>query len=252
MLSAEIQSYIANLQIVRLSPTPQPEEDGSSNPIDVDNLPATVVTGSNLVHFSEETTPAIRTSVALSLLLAQRVASDDPVIKTPQQWVERQNTVLTNLNWVGEPPRIANFEFKKINEAVSQAIIPFLTDAFGDSPGGGNPILDALNQLTEDKKHAPWFSLFDRQSQRFQVTEYQFSLVAVAGTQAILKIANARFDATFGQTQVFFIRTGEQHASFQGASQGLSARATEVADMRDSLKLKLAGLARALIQTLSV
>jgi hypothetical protein len=252
MLSAQMQFYISNLPIAPLQATPQPQDDAPPNLIDVNNLPGVVVTGSNLIEFSDDASPAIRTSVALSLLAAQRVASEDPATKTPEQWIDRHNTVLTNLDWLAGTPKLVRFEFKKFDEAVNQAIIPFLSDAFGGSPNGGNLILNALNQLKDDSKNSRWFALFDRESQRFQVTEYQFSVVGMTGDQVNLKLASTRFEASFGRTQVLFIHLTKQHASFEGVSQGLSAKAADVADMRDSLKVKLAGFAKTFIHSLSI
>ena len=252
MLSAQMQFYISNLPIAPLRATPQPQDGGPPNLIDVDNLPGIVITGSNLIQFSDDASPTIKTSVALSLLAAQRVASEDTATKTPQQWIDRHNTVLTNLDWLGGTPKLVSFEFKKIDEAVNEAIVPFLSEAFSGSSNGGNLILNVLNQLKDDSKNSRWFSLFDRESQRFKVTEYQFSVVGMTGDQVNLKLASTRFEASFGKTQVLFIRVTKQHASFEGASQSLSAKAANVADMRESLKVKLAGFARTFIHSITI
>jgi hypothetical protein len=251
MLKPEMQSYIVNLPIAPLSATAGPQDSASPNPIDVDNLPNMLVAGSNLIQFSADSSPAIRTSVALTLLAAQRVATEDAVTNTPDQWIERHDTVLTSLGWQGGTPQTVRFEFKKIDEAVNQAIIPFLSHAFSGSAGGGQLILNALKALKDATKSSPWFALFDRSSQRLEVTEYQFSEVAMAGDQVTLRLASARFEASFGRTQVLFIKVTKENACFQGATQDFSAQVAEVTDMKDSLKLKLAGFAKSFIRDLT-
>lgn len=252
MSNTLIQSYISNLPISPLPAALRTQDDVAVNSIDIENLPALVVSGSNLVQFSNNSGPELRASIALSLLAAQRVASEDPATITPEQWLDRHNTVLTNLGWSTQAARLVNFESKKIDEAVSQAIVPFLSAAFSGSADNGSLILTALNQLAEANKKSSWFAVFDRESQRFQVTEYQFSVVTVDEDQVDLKVASARFEATFGRTQVLFIRVTKQHASFSGASQALTGKAAEVAAVRESLKIKLAGFARVFIYALSI
>ena len=106
------------------------------------------MTGSNLIQFPADASPELKSSVALSLLAAQRVASNDPVILSPAQWLDRHNTVLQNLNWRNDEGGVAKSQFDSIDMAVHQAIIPFLTAAlaYGShfrrnacAPGHGNP-----------------------------------------------------------------------------------------------------------------
>jgi hypothetical protein len=248
MLSDEMQTYIASLPIGNFQATPQLQDDEISNSPNIDHLPNIVVIGSSLVEFPDDVDSVIKSSVALSLLAAQRVAQEDVVVNTPQQWINRQTTVLENLSWKVGDGATVNSQFSNIDKGVNQAIIPFLTSAFS---GGGQLIISTLNQLKDASKNAPWFALFDRQSQRFQVTEYQFSAVSLMGDQVNLKLASARFDATFGRTQVLFFHVTHESGSFQGVSRNLSTNAAGLADMNDSLKAKLAGFSTGFIRSLS-
>jgi hypothetical protein len=185
--------------------------------VNIDTLPNGVVTGGNLLQFPDAATPDLRASVALSLLAAQRVAANDPVVQTPDQWVQRHNTVLENLNWISVGGGVVTSNFNSINVAVNKAIIPFLTAAFGPAVAAGSLIITALNQLQEMDSSSPWITLFDRQSQRFNITEYQFSVVEVVGDHVQLKIAAARFDASYGTTQVLFSKSNRSmdHSSWE-------------------------------------
>jgi hypothetical protein len=250
MPNETIRSYIANLPIGALHAALQPEEEVKA--VDIDKLPSGIVTGSNLIQFPKEASPEIKSSIALSLLAAQRVASNDSVVLTPQQWIDRHNTVLTNLNWQVATGGTVKSEFDSINVAVHEAIIPFLTAAFGGAVAAGALILTALKQLKEMDKNSPWITLFDRASRRFDVTEYQFSVVEVAGDQVTLRLASARFDASYGKTQVLFFKVSKERAKFTAATQNLSASATLLLDMNNGLKAKLAGFTKAYIQALPI
>lgn len=245
---ADLRSYISNLPIGAFPAALRAEEKGVER-TDINNLPDGVVTGSNLIHFSKDASPEIKSSVALSLLAAQRVAANDPVVRTPKQWLERHNTVLSNLNWQVKSQGEIEKEFKNIDVAVHNAVIPFLTAALG-GVAAGLLITTALQQLKEMDKNSPWITLFDQKSQRFNVTEYQFSGVQVEADQVILKLAGARFDANFGTTQVLFFKVTRQTAKFIAATGDLAANADLLIKMNDALKVKLAAFTNEYIRSL--
>lgn len=243
-----LRNYIANLPIGSTLPS-MAEADGAVNTIDIDGLPDGVVTGSNLIQFPAGANAELKSSVALSLLAAQRVASNDPVVASPTQWLERHNTVLQNLNWRLDKGGTAKSEFKSINAAVHQAIIPFITAALGGA-AAASLIVTALEQLQTMDKDSPWITLFDRQSRRFEVTEYMFSVVQVEGSTVTLKLAAARLDATYGITQVLFFKIKSQGATFEQANQEFITDAAMLTDMNSDLKVKLMALTKSFIRSL--
>jgi hypothetical protein len=250
MQNETLRNYISNLPVGTPLATVA-EDAGAINTIDVDNLPNGIVTGSNLIQFPTNASPEIRSSVALSLLAAQRVASNDPVVASPTQWLQRHNTVLQNLNWRIEGGGATTASFDSINVAVHKAIIPFLTAAFGGVAGAGALIITALEQLKNMNENSPWITLFDRQSRHFDVSEYQFSVVEVVGDTVRVKLAVARLDASFGKTQVLFFNIKNQSAKFEQANQTYSADAVLLAEMNADLKVKLMKLTKSFIQSLS-
>jgi hypothetical protein len=247
--SEALHNYIANLPVGAplLSIT---EDTAAVNTVDIDNLPNGIVTGSNLIQFPTDASPELKSSVALSLLAAQRVASNDSVVLSPAQWLDRHNTVLQNLNWRNEGGGVTKSQFDSIDLAVHQAIIPFLTAAFAGALGAGALILTALKQLREMDKDSPWITLFDRQSRRFDVTEYQFSVVQVIGDTVHLKLAAARLNASFGKTQVLFFKLKHQNAEFEQANQSFSSEAILLTEMNADLKVKLMALTKSFIRSL--
>jgi hypothetical protein len=247
--SAALRNYISNLP-VGAAPRSLAEDASAVNTIDIDSLPNGIVTGSNLIQFPASASPELKSSVALSLLAAQRVATNDPVVLSPAQWLERHNTVLQNLNWRSEGGGVTKSHFDSFDVAVHQAIIPFLTAAFGGAVGVGALIVTALEQLQKVDQDSPWITLFDRQSRRFEVTEYQFSLVEVIGDTVHLKIAAARLDASFGKTQVLFFNLKTQKAEFEQANQSFAAEVALLTEMNADLKVKLNALTKSFIRSL--
>jgi hypothetical protein len=250
MLNDTDRSYISNLPVGTFQAPIRPQDEATVKAVDINNLPNGIVTGSNLIQFPDTASPEVKASVALSLLAAQRVASNDHVLKTPDQWIARHNTVLQNLNWLVESGGAVQSDLKGLNVAVHQAIIPFLTAAFGGAVVAGALILAALKNLQSMNQNSPWITLFDQQSRRFDVTEYMFTVVSVVGDQVHLKMASARFDASFGTTQVLFFKLSKQQAEFQSVSESLSAQASLLTEMNGDLKVKLANVTRSFIQSL--
>ncbi len=249
LTSNDRKNYIANVSIGAINEERQLRGD-SVQGLDVNALPNGLVTGSNLIQFPTAAARELKSSVALSLLLAQRVASTDTAIVTPQQWIDRHNMVLTNLNWMSGGGGTVKSQFKNINVAVHQAIIPFLTAAFGAAVAAGSLIITALKQLADMDKNSPWITLFDRQSRRFNVSEYMFTVVDVQDDIVRLNMASARLDATFGTTQVLFFKVMNQAASFESASAKFSAQSSLVTEMNADLQNKLAALTRSFIASL--
>jgi hypothetical protein len=157
---------------------------------------------------------------------------------------------LENLNWLNEGGGFVNSQFRSINVAVHEAIIPFLAAALGPAAAAGALILTAIKQLKEMDQNSPWITLFDRQSRRFNITEYQFSAVEVNNNNVQVRLAAARFDASYGATQVLFFKIKQEHAAFQSASGTYSTQADLLTEMNATLKAKLAGFTTSFIKSL--
>lgn len=245
--NGDLRSYIANLEIGDPLPV---QADQPVNAIDVKNLPTGLVTGSTLIQFPTTASPEVKSSVALSLLAAQRVATNDPAATSPDKWFESYNTVLKNLNWMDEGGSKVVSHFDDLNVAVHEAIIPFLTAAFGGGVAAGALIVTALKQLKEMDKDAPWITLFHKASQRFNVTEYQFSVVNVVGDKVFLNQIAARLDATGNVTQVLFVKVSKQKASFTQIDKKYNTQVALLNEMNTSLQSKLSKLTNSFIQSL--
>ena len=252
MRDIELQSYISNLPVGADVTSFGIEEEPPVGAIDPDQIPDGIVTGNNLVEFDGEVDPELRTAVALSLLAAQRVASNDVVVATPDQWIDRHNTVLTNLNWTIEGRGRVEQDFDKVNVEVHDAIIPFLTAALGVGAAASSLIIKALEQLREVNKDSRWITLFERESRRFDVSEFQFTRVAVEVGRVVMHLAAARFDATYGRTQVLFFKITKQDAKFQMANASMVADADLLRMGGEALKTKLARVTNKYVMELDI
>jgi hypothetical protein len=252
MKETELKSYISNLPIGPDAISFGAEEETPIGAIDPDRIPDGVVTGTNMVEFDGTVDTDLRTAVALSLLAAQRVASNDAVVTTPDQWLDRHNTVLTNLNWTLEGEGSVNQTFDKVNVEVHDAIIPFLTAALGGAVGASSLIVTALKQLQKINKDSPWITLFLRESQRFEVSEFHFTHVAVKENRVVMKLSAARFDASYDRTMVLFFKITKQNAKFQMANSSMLADSQLLRMSRDGLKTKLARLTNKYVRELDI
>lgn len=264
MLETKLKNYIANLPIDS-SPhdilegfDPAINMGNAANVvnivdgINIDNLPDSIITGSNLLGFSNSTTQTLRSSVALCLLAAQRVASTDTVIQSPDQWIDRHNTVLKNLGWVIEDGGRIESTFDAIDSTIHEAIIPFLTTAMGGAIAASSLIIKALEQLNEMDKDSPWFTLFDTKSQRFDVSEFQFTSVDIAEENVQLRMAAARFDAAFGRTQVLFFKLDQDSAKFIMSNSTMRTNTSSLELINNALKNKMNTLIKDYITALNL
>ena len=220
--------------------------------IDLNDIPETIVTGSNLIQFSGENNPVLRSAAALSLLAAQRVASNDSVIVEPKQWIERHNTVLQNLNWSVEGGGEVDSEFESVDVAVHKAILPFLTAAFAPAATAGSLIIKAIEQLHEMDKNAPWITLFEKESRRFNVTEFQFSVVESTEEETRIRLAAARFDASYGRTQILFFKITQQNAKFKAGNSNMMISNEALSSINSALQNKLNRHAEVYIKELDI
>jgi len=253
MNTQHILEYIARLPIepeVRLRGA-ETDEDLAGR-IDLEDVPDGVVTGGNLVEFDGDVDPVLRSSVVMSLLAAQRVADKDPVITTPDQWLDRHNTVLGNLNWLIEGGGSAEKKFDNDDVAVHEAIVPFLTAALGGAVAGASLIITALNQLNQMDQDKPWITLFSKESRRFDVSEFLFTRAVVSESAVRLNLAAIRFSAEYGHTQVLFFKIKKQRAEFEMTTARMVAESELLKMTHDTLKVKLAQLTGSFIKNLDL
>lgn len=221
--------------------------EGTDPNLDLDKLPAAVVSGTTLIDFSATPSLAVRAGVSEAMLFASRVATkavkpgDDA-----DDWLANYTSNLSNLGFAISGGAVVNSSFKKKGIYVHQAIIPFLTVAFGGA-AIGPIILAGLKNLQEMDKDAPWITLFDHQSRRFDATEMHFAAVSSTDTETTIKYAIARLHVATNSTTVLFFKLTNAEANFQSSTTLMTANNSLLAVMEGDLRIRLADLAKRFI-----
>ena len=212
--------------------------EGTDKKVDLANIPDGLVVGSNLLGFDGNVSSSSRQAVSLSLLAAQRVADADQVVNTPALWAERHDMVLKGLGWATESGGVVHGEYSDKNVAVHEAIIPFLTLAFGNAAGAAL-ILEAIRQLGKMDSEAKWITLFERQSRHFDVSECRFAVAESNGTAVGLRIAAARMVATERRLQFLFFRFKSSDVQLRTAKAAFAAHVDTLEAIGTALKPRL-------------
>lgn len=208
-------------------------------PLDIDRLPAGVVSGNSLIDFSATPSVEVRSAVSMALLFASRAA--DAAMKAgddEDDWYAAYMTNLSRLGFSVTQSSVTVSRFKKAGVFVHKAIIPFLTIALGGA-GVGPVILAALNNLHEMDQDAPWITLFDRQSRKFAVREMHFAAVSSDGTQTSIRHVVARLSVGQDEINVLFFRITTATADFESGTTTMSASNSMLAVVEPLLRARM-------------
>ena len=238
MFLEELSTFIENLPI----PISTEESAGTAVApiVDINNLPDKIISGSTMIGFEPDLAQEFRSSVALSLTAAQKVASADSVVSSPDLWIKRHQMVLEGLNWVTTAGGEVYTERSVSNIAVHKAIIPFLTAAFGPAAAASSLIVTALEQLQKMEEEKPWITLFEQESRRFDISEFRFATAGMESGNVVLRYAAARFLAKQERLQILFFKKNDVDVHFKLANRTMTANPDLLEAMNSALKAKLA------------
>lgn len=223
-------------------------EGPTPTPLNLDKLPDGVVSGTTLIDFSKVPSPSVRAGVSLSMLFASRVAAaavkpgDDE-----DDWLAAYTNNLSRLGFHLTGTAVVNSKFRKTGVSVHQALIPFLTVAFGGA-AVGPIILAGLKNLQEKDKNQPWIQLFDHESRRFNASEMHFAAVSSDDMNTSIRYAIARLNVSMSETNVLFFKLTKAQANFESVTTTMSASNSLMAVVEPDLREKLAGLSKSFIQ----
>ena len=215
--------------------------------LDLDKLPAGVVSGTTLIDFSAVADQTVRAGVSLAMLFANRVATKAmKAADDEDDWLANYTTNLSQLGFQVAGLAIVDSKFKKTGLRVHKAIIPFLTMAFG---GGavGPIILAGLKNLQEMDSNSPWITLFDREARRFKARELHFAAVSSSETDTTIRYAVARLNVDVSETNILFFKLTNAEAHFESSTTTMAANNGMLALMEPKLRERLAGLSASFI-----
>ena len=221
------------------------DDVGLGNTIDVNALPDGVVTGTTLLDLSQVQSPEVRSGISLAMLFASRVAT----VKAPpteDAWLAEYQSALGQLGFSIAGSAEVRSQFKKLNVAVHEAIIPFLTIALGGA-AMGPVILALLKNLKDMQPDTPWITAFDRQVKRYDAQEMHFAAAVPSGTQTQVRYAVARLHLESLNTQVLFFKVGKTTAEFESLTTTMSVGNSLMAVSEPDLQEKLSKLTKKFI-----
>ncbi|TDF56780.1 hypothetical protein [Cupriavidus sp. L7L] len=216
--------------------------------VNLDKLPASVVSGTTLIDFSAAPDSTVRASVSLSMLFANRVATATSRSgDSSDEWLAAYTSNLGMLGFAVAGTAIVHSNFKKKGLRVHQAIIPFLTVAFGGATVGPI-ILAGLKNLQEQDANAPWIRLFDRETRRFNVQELHFAAVNSSEAETTIKYAVARLNVESKDTTILFFKLTNASAEFESSTTTMSANNSLLAAIGPDLRARLGTMIRSFIR----
>lgn len=219
----------------------------TGTPLDLDKLPAGVVSGPALIDFSNVPDMEVRAGVSLSMLFASRVASKAMKPGNDENdWLAAYTSNLGQLGFALAGSSIVKSTFKKTGVEVHKAIIPFLTVAFGGA-AVGPVILAALQNLQSMDESSPWITLFDSETRRFNVREMHFAAVSSTATDTAIRYAIARLNVDASVTNILFFKISQTNAEFESSTTTMSANNSLMAVTEPHLRTKLGALAGSFI-----
>ena len=223
-------------------------EDGE--PVNLDQLPSGVVSGTTLIDFSAVPDLKVRAGVSLSMLFASRVATKATRVEEGEDeddWLATYTSTLGQLGFSLSGSAIVNSKFKKTGLRVHKAIIPFLTIAFGGA-AVGPIILAGLKNLQEMNQDTPWISLFDSQSKRFNTRELHFAAVSSSATDTSIRYAIARLNVALDETSVLFFKLTKAAAQFESVTTTMAANNSLLAATEPALRERLGQMTTSFIK----
>lgn len=245
------RTFIETAEIGQLSTAEAAVE--TTRPLDLDKLPAGVVSGPTLIDFSGVPSLNVRAGVSLSMLFASRVATQ-AVKKNggdEDDWLAAYTSSLSSLGFALAGTALVESSFKKTGIEVHKAIIPFLTVAFGGA-AVGPVILAALRDLQSMNADRPWIQLFDREAKRFRVRELHFAAASSTPLDTSIRYAIARLNVESSMTSILFFKISQASAKFQSATTTMSANNSLMAVTEPDLRLRLGDMATTFIADASI
>jgi hypothetical protein len=211
-----------------------------------------LIVGGNMLAFSENVAPPARDVVSLCLLYAQEAANADAAVYNPDLWVDRHDMILKGLGWTATGGATQFTRFEKSGVSVHKAVLPLLTAALGPAATAGALILTGLTQLQTIDKDQPWITLFDKESRRFEHSEYRFLTAEHQGDAILLRLAALRFTAVAERVQVLFFKKKDTEIEFTIATRTLAADPLFLDEIEPLLRDRLLSRASDLIKSIDL
>lgn len=218
------------------------KESAEAPALDLDKLPAGVVTGNTLIDYSQAALE-MRGGLSLAMAFASRAtASALPQDADEDEWFALYKSNLLQLGFGVSQGAFTKSKFRKRGLAVHQAIIPFLTIALGGA-AVGPVILALLENLKTAGQNQPWITLFDQESRRHETRELCFGAVSSNATESSMRHVAARLSFVSTETNVLFFKITDAAAEFESTTTTITANNQLLSVIEQPLRDRLKDLA---------
>ena len=230
-------------------------ERGEQPSVTFRNDDQAVAVGSQIAEFARNVPAEIRPQISNSILLAQLAANKavGDTAGTSAAWRESYQNVLFNTGWTFEGSSVGMQEIKENNLEVHKAIIPILTAVLGPAVTATALVTTVLNGLASMNQDTPWITLFNRESRRASVNQFQIGYVQAPGG-AVPRMSTIFFElnVTGVVTQVLLFKFSSANGSLFHSHSDLSISPSLLADISDVIQRKVAAHAQTFIQGIEI
>jgi len=241
-MTQDVDQIRAEISALELPPGPELEAavaaDLPAVPDYQPGVPQVITVGSQIAEFSEGVPADLRSTIANCILLAQ-LAADRWVETHPDadelNWYNCYVAVLKKCGWLIERNETSLKSVSGDGFKVHQEIIGVLTAALGGA-AAASIILGVLSGLKKMDENQPFFTIFDRASQRAEATLFQISYVdAGAGKHPRLNFAAYHVAASASATQILFFKFAGTNAKLRSSYADLSIDEDILRAVRDQI-----------------
>lgn len=239
-----LTAYIDSLELPEARPplTATEEAPLPALPDYKTGIPQVITVGSQIAEFAANVPAELRPDIANSFLLAQ-LAADRWVETHPSSektWYNAYLGVMKNCGWLVEGDEASLRTVSGSGAKVHQEIVGVLGAALGPAVGAASLIMSVLNGLKAMEKDQPFFTVFDRASQRAEARLFQISYVSVGeGKAPRIRLAAYNLKASASATQILFFKFNTTDARLRSFSSDLSINAVIFDSIRQAILSKV-------------
>jgi hypothetical protein len=238
---AKAKQFIAG---VDLSGTPRSivdmsaQEDATKVFADAKNQARVV--GSGLFAFAKGVDAEVREAISASALLAQLVANKNAPKKDPLAWFKEYATVLENVGWVMQNKNWSDYTAKGTAVEVNEKIIEVMTAVLAPHASALTVLTAAVKALTAMNPGTSWFTIFNRESQKAKIAQFQVGLVEEgADKDVFVSLVACVVQAENKITQVLFFKFKKANATFKANSNKVTIDRESLAELKASIRKKI-------------
>jgi hypothetical protein len=211
-----------------------------------------LVVGSGVISFVKGVTEERRNDIVNCALLAQLAATKkvgDASDIIP--WYKVYFETLSNIGWVIQERSFTKHTEASTNLDAHQAIIKVATALLGPSPAALDLVMTTLGALQEMSKDSPFFTIFNRESQKAKAARFQITLAEEdENGRFLISLMAFALSADAKLIQVLFFRFRSNKITLKHASGKVTINTDVLATIRPAIKERVVAFAQKFVKQL--